>query len=30
MQKPMSFNDVAAVYVKRKFLQDSFLVYEQR
>ena len=30
MQKPMSFNDVAVVYVKRKCLQDSFLVYEQR
>ena len=29
MQKAMSFNDVAIIYVKKKCLQNSFMVYEQ-
>ena len=30
MQKAISFNDVAIVYVKGKCLQNSLLVYKQR
>ena len=30
MQETMTFNSIAIVYVKKKCMQSSFLVYEQK